>query len=138
MMAQTEVSVSRESRPIPKPADMAEYEAILPGTAERFITAWETETAHRRDLDRLQTETIALEIRAAAKDRRIGLWLSFLLGAGGLAALVYMAVHGVGFAGMAPVLIGFGALVWAVRRSTSLPNIEPPPGESDEEDKPGK
>jgi hypothetical protein len=56
-------------------------------------------------------------------DRRLGLWLSFLLGGGGLAALVYMAVHGVSFAGMAPVLLALGAMIWAVRRSTTWPPI---------------
>ncbi len=111
---------------------MAEYNAIVPGAAERFITAWEDETAYRRELDRTRMQTVKEEIRAVAIDRRIGLFLSFALGAGCVGSLVYMAVAGVSLAGMAPVLVAAGSLVWAVRRSTSTPPPSTPTPSGDE------
>lgn len=120
--------VYSESRPIPKPQEMADYNAIVPGAAERFISAWEDETAHRRAVELIRLETIRDEIKAAALDRRFGLVLGFALGGGTLASLVYMAVVGVSLAGMAPVLVAGGGFVWAVRRSTSTP--APPPAQA--------
>ena len=62
-------------------------------------------------------------MRATTTDRRIGLLLSFLLGGVGLGAIFYMAVHHVSFGGTAAVLVAFGSMVWAVRRSTTWPPI---------------
>jgi uncharacterized membrane protein len=41
------------SGPLPAPADLQAYEMILPGTAERIITAFEQQTAHRHDLEQV-------------------------------------------------------------------------------------
>ncbi len=122
-MIQTELSVRSETRPIPKPEEMAAYNAIVPGAAERFFSALEAESVHRREMDKLQTNALIAEMRATTTDRRIGLWLSFLLAGAGGAALVYMALQGVSIIGMAPVLLAFGSLIWAVRRSTTWPPI---------------
>lgn len=125
--AMLQAEVYSETRPIPRPQEMAEYDALVPGAAGRFITAWEAETAHRRAVELIRLETVGDEIKAVALDRRLGLLLSFALGAGTLGSLVYMGVAGVSLIGMAPVLLAGGSLVWAVRRSTSTP-LPPPSG----------
>jgi uncharacterized membrane protein len=34
--------------PLPAPNDLVQYEQIRPGTAERMLSAWESESTHRR------------------------------------------------------------------------------------------
>jgi uncharacterized membrane protein len=135
MLARTEFSFSQEvTRQVPEPAELAGYNDVVPGSAERFLREWETERAHQRALSLIQAEAIREEIRASAKDRRIGLWLGFLLGAGGLAGLVYMGIHGASWVGMAAVVLSLGSLVWAVRRSTAGIATEVPPEQVEEDE----
>jgi len=60
---QQSVAVRSESftGPLPPPALLEQYERLSPGFAERIITSWEIETAHRHDLER---KVVAAEIEA--------------------------------------------------------------------------
>lgn len=44
--------VSRHTGPLPAPHTLAEYEAVLPGLAERIVNMAENEQAHRHDLEK--------------------------------------------------------------------------------------
>lgn len=110
---------------MPSPQEMAEYNAIIPNGAERFMSSWEKEGEHRRSIEILKARVLREEVQAAATDRRLGLILGWLLGVFGLGGLVYMGLHGVGFGGMAAVVAAVASLVWAVRRSTNEPGGPP-------------
>jgi uncharacterized membrane protein len=123
------VSVTRhESRPMPSPQEMAEYNALIPDGAERFMKNWETEGEHRRSIDLLKARVLREEVKAAATDRRLGLVFGWIIGMSGLGGLIYMGLHNVSFGGMAAVVAAVASLVWAVRRSTETP--APPDSEN--------
>lgn len=44
--------VEQTSGPIPSPASLAEYDALMPGLADRIVKMAEGESAHRRDLEK--------------------------------------------------------------------------------------
>jgi uncharacterized membrane protein len=67
--------------PIPPPAVLAGYEAVLPGLADRLVTMAEQQSAHRQELER---QVVNANIRHA----EIGLWL----GAAVAALLIIAAV----------------------------------------------
>ena len=48
----TQMVASMHSGPLPSPNDLAAYEKILPGAAERIFALTEGETKHRRDMER--------------------------------------------------------------------------------------
>jgi uncharacterized membrane protein len=133
MLERTEFTLSQEiTRQVPDPAEMAQYDSLVPGSAARFIAEWAADKANERDLALIQAEAIREEIRAAAKDRRTGLWMGFLLGGGGLTGLVLMGLQGASWVGMGAVVLAISSLVWSVRRSTTTP--QEPPSEQTAED----
>lgn len=38
--------------PLPPPAALRSFEDVVPGLAERIVVAWETESAHRREIEK--------------------------------------------------------------------------------------
>lgn len=46
------VEISRFSGPLPHPEDLAKYEQILPGAADRLIRMAEQQAAHRQNLEK--------------------------------------------------------------------------------------
>lgn len=49
---QAAVEVSRFSGPLPHPEDLAKYEQVLPGAADRIIRMAEQQAAHRQSLEK--------------------------------------------------------------------------------------
>jgi uncharacterized membrane protein len=49
---QAAVEISRFSGPLPHPEDLAKYEQVLPGAADRIIRMAEQQAAHRQNLER--------------------------------------------------------------------------------------
>jgi hypothetical protein len=46
------VEISRFSGPLPHPEDLAKYEQVLPGSADRIISMAEQQAEHRRNLEK--------------------------------------------------------------------------------------
>ena len=79
--------VSEYRGPIPKPEDLAQYDAILPGSAERILAMAEDQASHRRDL-----ESRALDAKMRQTDR--GQHYGLTIGLVGLVASAFMASIG--------------------------------------------
>jgi uncharacterized membrane protein len=60
------------SGPLPAPADLQAYELVVPGAAERIISAFERQSEHRHDLE--QRVIDGSESRSG-----IGQWLAFIV-----------------------------------------------------------
>ena len=77
--------------PYPPPSMLAEYNQIVPGSADRLITMAEEEQKHRQQLETQDMQSFILEQKETSKARTRGQWL----GAGILAlALLLAAIIG--------------------------------------------
>ncbi len=89
------------SGPLPPPEMLARYDEIIPGSAERILTMAESQSLHRRELER---EVVFSRI---ALSRR-GQWLGFAIAIVGLGTSAIIAIYGSALAGG---IIGLGTLV---------------------------
>jgi len=88
------------SGPIAHPALVREYEAILPGAAERILTMAEAEGNHRRQQE---SKVINCEVKCKAT----GLWLGFVIGLVAVAGSCAVAIFSSPAAGAA---LGIGSI----------------------------
>jgi uncharacterized membrane protein len=99
-------TTSTWSGPLPPPSVLADFDEVVENGAERIMAAWESETAHRRDLEKS-------DLRLSAMDSMLGkvFALIFVLSALGVSA--YAASIGAQWLGV--VLGGgvIGSVVWA-------------------------
>jgi uncharacterized membrane protein len=71
-MLQAAVEVSRYSGPLPKPEDLAKYEQVLTGSADRIIRMAEQQATHRQNLERVIVES-KLQFKSGALFARLSL-----------------------------------------------------------------
>lgn len=71
--------------PIPPPNIIAEYEKILPGSADRLIAMAEKQSAHRQAMEKKMIE-------AESRDGLLGVIFGFALGGGCVAAAIVMTL----------------------------------------------
>lgn len=90
--------------PIPLPSMLAEYEAILPGSADRILTMAENQSAHRIEIEKIA-------IKARARDSLLGIVAGFLIGVSALGASAFVIVNGHTFAGGLIGTTGLAGLV---------------------------
>lgn len=83
---------ARYSGPIPLPAMLADYEAILPGSADRILAMAENQSAHRIEIEKIA-------VNARARDSLLGIVAGFLIGVSALATSAFVIVNGHTFAG---------------------------------------
>ncbi len=88
------------SGPIAHPALVKEYEALLPGAAERILAMAEAEGQHRRQQE---TKVIDCEVKC----KTTGLWLGFLIGLVAVAGSCAVAIFSSPVAGAA---LGIGSI----------------------------
>ena len=48
--------LTRHEGPLPPPADLAAYEQVVPGLAERLVKAAESQTRHRHRIEKMEAE----------------------------------------------------------------------------------
>ena len=73
--------------PLPPPHFLADYEGVLPGSAERILQMVEKDSAHRRDV-------VARLVEAEVFRSRWGLWLGAAVAAAFLIAATVMVLAG--------------------------------------------
>lgn len=95
--------------PLPEPADLQAYDLIVPGAAERIVSAFERQSAHRQELE--QTVVSGSERRAG-----LGQWLAFVVLMSGVIGGSVVAVAGDGVAGasIAGAAFAGGALSYII------------------------
>lgn len=81
------------SGPIPPPSILADYDALIPGAADRILTIFEAQTNHRHDIELRTTRANVGIARANICERRIGQMLAFIMGLALTAATVYLAMN---------------------------------------------
>ncbi|MEO5758128.1 MAG: DUF2335 domain-containing protein [Mesorhizobium sp.] len=81
------VQSEKFSGPIAHPRHLREYDAVVPGSADRIIKMAESALAHR---ERMDTKIVDAEIA----DRKLGMWLGFAALLIILALAAYFGVHG--------------------------------------------
>jgi uncharacterized membrane protein len=97
-------SVSFEG-PIPPPNLLREYDAIVPGAAERILAMAENEGRHRHALEsnaiqaninaqEKQLQINELQVTSTFKSDRLGQWLGFLISGGCVAGSIFLAIGG--------------------------------------------
>lgn len=88
------------SGPLPPPSDLAQYDAIVPGMAERLLTKFEQQGAHRMSLE-------THVIHSDATRANWGLAAAFVFGLALLGASVYLIVNGYEMAGIVAIVTEF-------------------------------
>lgn len=92
------VSAEYFQGPLPRPADLVQYNAAVPGAADRILHQFEEQSAHRRAL-----ETKVVESNVASERRGIyaATWVTTLFVVGGFVLI-----------GVGQSVPGIGALAW--------------------------
>ncbi len=98
-VAQTQdlIFLSRSS-PLPPPKELMEYEEILPGITQKFMTAFEKQQDHRMELEK----TV---INADVSRMKLGQIFAFILGFTAIFGGLFLLVKGLSIAGFS-VLVG--------------------------------
>lgn len=96
------------SGPVPPPSHLAQYDALVPGTAKRFLDSFfeesHFESNHRRSLEnKIVDEDIKLRKRSQ--------WCAFSLSLLTLLGAFTFIFFGYGLEGLGALLLGLGALV---------------------------
>lgn len=94
------------SAPLPEPAELAAYNAIIPNAADRILKMAESQTDHRIEIE---TTVVNSQANQAFRGQLFGLFI----GLAGLISATYAATHGHDWFGG---IIGGGtlvSLVWA-------------------------
>lgn len=95
------------SGPLPPPALLKQYEEICPGYAERLITAFEAESAHRREMERKVLEAHVSRDNKQFAEARCGQICALIITLAAIGAGVYTALAGYEIAGS---VIGVGGI----------------------------
>lgn len=93
--------IEATSGPLPAPQDLARYDAVCPGAANRIITMAESQSNHRQTLEAL---ALPAAIKAEERGQRNGLMIS-------LAGLCVALALGLAGKELAAGFIGGGGLV---------------------------
>ncbi|HEY6991144.1 MAG TPA: DUF2335 domain-containing protein [Bryobacteraceae bacterium] len=99
------------SGPLPPPAILKQYNDIVPGAAERILSAAELEGDHRRRLELLVLEHNGKILRYTARDILLGQIFAFILSLGFLVLAADCIYTGYPWAGAILSAIGFGGIV---------------------------
>jgi uncharacterized membrane protein len=122
------------SGPLPPPGVLRGYDDVVPGLAREIVDQWKGETAHRHQVVNYlrETDRLAMEGYYAAEKRSQIFGLIAIVFVIALAALAVVLDRPI--VGVAALLTGAGAAIWAMRRSSSGGDSPPPTdlGDGDE------
>lgn len=94
------------SGPLPHPQILAQYDKIIPGCANKIISAWEEQAKHRQDLER---KVISADIRQSY----LGLFLGFIIAIAAIGAGTFLAYIGRPAEGIAAIISALVGLIGA-------------------------
>ncbi len=102
----TAVSLKTETfeGPLPHPAILQAYEQLMPGAAERLLKMAESQSQHRREIERIV-------VSAGARDSLLGSIFAFLIAISAFVWAGYALVRGESSAAVATVIATIGGLV---------------------------
>ncbi len=100
------ITVSQFSGPLPPSSELANYENVLPGAADRILTMAENEQKGRIKAQRS-------ELRMLFISHIIGQVFAFLLGLGGISAGFYLILQGHDVSGLGVLISSLAAIVGA-------------------------
>jgi len=103
-MLQAAVEISRYSGPLPKPEDLAKYEQVLPGSADRIIRMAEQQATHRQSL-----EKVVVESNVAVQ--KWGLVCAFVIALSAIVGGILLSLKGMSGVGLASIIGALAALV---------------------------
>ena len=118
--------------PVPPPADLRDYEAILPGAADRILTMAEKQGEHRQQLEQLA-------VGGDSRRSYLGLGAGFIVSLAGFGLAGYIVAQGFPTqavwvaGGNLAVLVGVFVYGTATRRAERLQKAKMmrPPGQQD-------
>lgn len=109
-----EQSIEHYNGPLPPPKLLAEFEVVVPGSAERIIANMERESAHRREIESKDSQAGRDGFFEQLKYRGRGQWMAFAitmfaLGISGLAMWKGHEASGaiIGTASLVTIVIAF-------------------------------
>jgi uncharacterized membrane protein len=98
------VEISRFSGPLPHPEDLAKYEQVLPGSADRIISMAEHQAEHRRNLEK----TVIL---SNVTLQQWGLACAFILAMTAISGGIWLSLRGMSGVGLTAIISALAALV---------------------------
>ena len=106
-----QIKAASFSGPLPHPEILAGYNDACPGAAERIIKTYESEVAHRHEMERAMVETDIKVQRAIPREILTGQIFAFLICVGFLATGTFLISTGHEISG---TIFGGGGLVGIV------------------------
>ncbi|MBU6321274.1 MAG: DUF2335 domain-containing protein [Patescibacteria group bacterium] len=106
--------------PLPAPEDLARYEQVLPGLADRIMAMAESQAKHRQSLE---SRVIWFDGTRAT----LGLLFGLVIALAGVIGGVLLVTRGYSGSGLASILVPLGVIVAAFiyqKRSESKPHSE--------------
>lgn len=104
MLVRAAVEMSRFSGPLPPPEELAKYERILPGSADRIIRMAEEQAKHRQQLE-------STVIGSNATVQKWGLGCAFVVAMTAIGGGIWLSLKGMSGAGLTSIIAALAALV---------------------------
>jgi uncharacterized membrane protein len=105
-VAISKVETTSFQGPLPPPQILSQYDQIVPGSAERIISQWESQSRHRQELEK---KVIDSDI----KQSRYGATLGFIVAIFTIGAGAFLAYIGQPTEGFAAIITALASLVGA-------------------------
>lgn len=108
-----QTSAQMYSGPLPRPEDLAKFEAIQPGLADRIVKMAESEAVHRRSLEEKALDCEVQNCKSQFIEARIGQIFALIIGLFCIGVGGYCGLNGAQLTGGLIGAGGVGALVTA-------------------------
>lgn len=110
---QTQQTAVVYSGPLPPSSELANYEKIKPGLADRIVHMAENEQSHRHALEAQELGMTQRQINAAVRESFLGQIFAFLIAIFTVAAGAFTAIQGAPIPGSILGTAGLAAIVYA-------------------------
>ena len=105
--------------PIPDPKTLEQYDAVLPGAADRILSMAERQATHRQSLETATEAGVRTEMEDESKRANLGLWLGVIACVFLIACGTFLVYNGHDWAGTTMIvatIVGIvGTFVWGSR-----------------------
>jgi uncharacterized membrane protein len=114
------------SGPLPTPSILAEYDDVVPGLAREIVDQWKAETRHRHETVTSIRGTDHEAMLNYYEAERRGQTFSMVAILGVLAVAIVAIAFDRPAVGVASLLTGAAATIWAMRRRSGGPDLPAP------------